>query len=105
MTKVQSHVTLVLHNVRMVSSNVRKKIREPLNVTKIQSQMTLILHNMKMVPSNVIKYKETTEFDKSIVTCDVGTAQSDNGTIKCEKKNKETTEYDKSTVKYNVGTA
>ena len=32
-TKVQSHVKLVLHNMRMIPSNVRK-IREPLNVTK-----------------------------------------------------------------------
>ena len=38
-TKVQSHVMLVLHNVRMIASNVRKKIREPPNVTKIQSHM------------------------------------------------------------------
>ena len=44
MTKVQSHVTLVLHNVRMVLSNVRKK------------------------------NNGTTEYDKSAVTCDVGTA-------------------------------
>ena len=44
-TKVQSHVMLVLHNVRIVPSNVRKKIREPLNVTKIQSHVMLVLHN------------------------------------------------------------
>ena len=35
MIKVQSHVMLVLHNVRMKSSNMRKKIREPPNVTKV----------------------------------------------------------------------
>ena len=34
-TKVQSHVMLVLCNVRIVLSNVRKKIKEPSNVTKI----------------------------------------------------------------------
>ena len=45
---------LVLYNVRMVSSNVRKKIREPSNVTKVQSHVMLVLHNVKMVPSNVI---------------------------------------------------
>ena len=33
-TKVQSLVMLVLHNVKMVPSNVRKNIREPSNVTK-----------------------------------------------------------------------
>ena len=32
--KIQSHVMLVLHNVRMILSNVRKK-REPSNVTKL----------------------------------------------------------------------
>ena len=33
--KIQSHVMLILRNVKMVPSNVRKKIREPPNVTKI----------------------------------------------------------------------
>ena len=52
---------------------------------------------MKMVPSNVRKYKKTTECDKSIVTCDVGTAQYKDSTIKCEEKNG-TIEFDKSTI-------
>ena len=77
---------LVLYNVRMVSSNVRKKIRELLNVTKVQSHMMLVLHNVRMVPLNVRKNKETTECDKSTVICDVGTIQCEDGTIKCEKK-------------------
>ena len=34
-TKVQSYVMLILHNVKMKSSNVRKKKREPSNVTKV----------------------------------------------------------------------
>ena len=36
-TKVQLHVIFVLHNVRMVPSNVRKKKkkREPLNMIKV----------------------------------------------------------------------
>ena len=38
-TKVQSHVMLVLHNMRMIASNVRQKIREPSNVTKEHSHM------------------------------------------------------------------
>ena len=38
-TKVQSHVMLVLCNVRIVPSNMRKKIREPSNVTKVQSHV------------------------------------------------------------------
>ena len=32
------------------------------------------------------KNKGTIEYDKRIVTCDVGTAQYENGTVKCEKK-------------------
>ena len=40
-----------------------------------------------MVLSNVRKKKKgITECDKSTVTWDVGTAQCENGTIKCEKK-------------------
>ena len=57
MIKVQSHVMLVLYNVRMISSNVRKKIREPPNVIKVQSHVMLVLHNVRMVPSNVRKKK------------------------------------------------
>ena len=74
MTKVQSHVMLVLHNMKMVPSNVRKKIKEPPNVTKVQSHVMLVLHNVRMVLSNVRKKnKRTTEYDKSTVTCDVST--------------------------------
>ena len=50
MTKVQLHVMLVLHNVRMVPSNMRKKIREPLNVTKVQLHVMLVLHFVRLVP-------------------------------------------------------
>ena len=39
-----------------------------------------------MIPSNVRKNKGSTECDKSTVTCNVGTAQYEDGTIKCEKK-------------------
>ena len=85
-TKVQSQVMLVLQNVTMVSPNVRKKIREPPNVTKVQSYVTLVLQNVRMIPSNVRKNKVTTECDKSIVTCNVGTAQCEDSTIKYEKK-------------------
>ena len=51
MTKIQSHMMLVLHNLGMVTTNVKKKI---LNVTKLQSHMMLILYNVKIVPSNVM---------------------------------------------------
>ena len=54
--KIQSYAILVLHNVRMVPSNMRKK------------------------------NKKTIECDKSTVTCDVGITQYEDGIIKCEKK-------------------
>ena len=41
---------------------------------------------------------------KSIVTCDVGTTQCEDSTIKCEKK-KGTIKCDKSTVTCDIGTA
>ena len=57
MTKEQSHMILELYNVRIILSNVRKKQK-----------------------------KGTTKCDKSRVRSDVGTAQCDNETVKCEKK-------------------
>ena len=60
---------------------------------------------MRMVPSNVRKNKGTTEYNKVTVTCDVGSAQYEDGTIKCEKKNKGTIECQKSIVTCDVGTA
>ena len=48
-----------------------------------------MLHNVKIVLSNVRKNKGITECDKITVTCDVGIAQYEDGTIKCEKKKKE----------------
>ena len=73
MTNIQSHVMLMLHNVRMLPSNVRKKIREPPNVTKVQSHVMMVLHNVKMLPSNVRKNKGTTGCNKSTGTYDVDT--------------------------------
>ena len=73
---------LILHNVRKVQSNMRKKnkrnhqiwqiqlgtaqceddtikcekkINEPPDVTKIQSHVMLALHNVRMIPSNMRK--------------------------------------------------
>ena len=74
-TKVQSHVMLVLQNVRMIPSKCEKK------------------------------NKGTIECNKSTVTCYVGTAQCEDGIIKCEKKIGGTTEYDKSTFTSDVSTA
>ena len=56
MTKVQLLVMLILHNVRMIPSKVKKN-GEPLNVTKVQSHVMLVLHNVRMVPLNVKKKK------------------------------------------------
>ena len=55
---------------------------------------------MRMEPSNVRKKKSkgTTKYEKRIVTCDVGTAQYEDETVKCEKKNKGITQCDKRTV-------
>ena len=49
--------------------------------------------------------KGTIKCDKRTDTCDVGIAQYEDETVKCEKKNRGTTEYDKRTVKCDVGTA
>ena len=51
------------------------------------------------------KNKGTTECDKRTVTCDVGTAQWEDETVKCEEKNRKITECDIRTVKCDVGTA
>ena len=59
MRKELSHVMLELHNVRMESSNVRKKI------------------------------KVTTKSEKRIITYDVGIAQCEDETVKCKKKVRE----------------
>ena len=55
MTKEMSYVMLELHNMRMKPSNVRKKVKEPPNVTKKLSYVMLELHNVRMKPSNVRK--------------------------------------------------
>ena len=53
---------------------------------KVRPNKILVLHNVTIVPSNVRKKKGTTECDKSIVTCDISTAQFEDDIIKCEKK-------------------
>ena len=84
--------------------NVRKEIREPPNVTKVQSHVMLVLCFKTGTIKCEEKNKETTEYNKSTITCDVGTTQCEDSIIKCEKK-KGTIECDKSTVTYDVGTA
>ena len=58
MKKIQSHVMLVLYNVIMIPSNVKKEIMEPPNVTKVQLHVMLILYNVRMVSSNVREKKK-----------------------------------------------
>ena len=53
--KVRSDIILVLPNVMMELSNMRKKKREPLNVTKVLSNVMLVLSNVIMEPLNVRK--------------------------------------------------
>ena len=65
----------------------------------------LELYNVRMKPSNVRKNKGTTKCDKRTVTSDVGTAQYEDGIVKCKKKNKETIKCDKRTITCDVGTA
>ena len=78
---------LELHNMRIESLNVRKKVIEPPNVRKILSHVILELHNVRMELSNVRKKsKRTTKCEKRTVICDVGITQCDDGTVKCEKK-------------------
>ena len=72
--------------MRIEPTSMRKKLREPFNVTKELSYMMLELHNMK--PSNIINSKGTIKCEKRTVTCDIGTAQCDDKIVKCEKKKK-----------------
>ena len=98
---------MVLPNVTMGQSNMRekKKIRVPPNVTKVRSEVMLVLNNVRIEPSNVRKkIKESLNVTRT-VTCDVGIAECEDETVKCEKKNKGTTKCDKRTVTCDVGTA
>ena len=73
---------LVLYNVRMISSNVRK-IKESPNLTKVKSHVMLVLYNVRMTSLNVRKNMRTAECDKSTVTCNVSIVQCEDSTIKC----------------------
>ena len=53
--KNRTYAMLVLLNITIESSNLRKKIKEPLYVTKELSNVMLELHNVKMEPLNVRK--------------------------------------------------
>ena len=49
------HKILKLYNMRMESSNVRKKVKKPLNVIKKLLYMMLELYNMRIEPPNMRK--------------------------------------------------
>ena len=64
-----------------------KKVTKPPNVTKELSYVILELHNVRMELSNVKKKViELLNVIKKIITCDVETAQCEDGTVKYEKK-------------------
>lgn len=71
-------------------------------MTKIQSHVILVLPNVTI---KCVKNKGTIKCDKSIITCDAGTVQYDDGIVKCEKTDKGTIECEKSTDKFDVSTA
>ena len=56
------------------------------NVTKVWSYGMLVLLNGIMKLSNVRKKKRELPNVTSMVICDVGTSQCDNGIVKCEEK-------------------
>ena len=60
-----------------------------MNVTKVQSHVMLELRFVRLAIKCEKKNKGTTEYDKSTITCDVGTVQSEDSTIKFEKKIRE----------------
>ena len=65
---------LILPNVTMELSNVRKN-KCTTEYARIQSYVMSVLSNVIMEPSNTRKKnKGTIECDKSMATCDVGTA-------------------------------
>ena len=55
MTKILSNVMLILPNMTIEPSNVRKNIREPSNIAKKQSHVMLELYNVMMESSNMRK--------------------------------------------------
>ena len=58
-------------------------------MTKELLHVMLVLHNVRMKALNVRKIRGTTKCDKSTIKYDVGIAQCEDRTGKCEKKIKE----------------
>ena len=76
-TMVGIYVMLVLPNVTLALSNVRKQITKLLNVIKLRAYVMLVLSNV----SKKEKKKEITEWNKSTIICDVNITQCENRTI------------------------
>ena len=55
MIKVQSYVMLILFNMTIKLSNMRKKIMVPPSATKVRSNMILILPNVTVEPIKCVK--------------------------------------------------
>ena len=73
MTKVQSHVMLVLHNMRTIPSNVRK-IK---GITECDKSTVTCDFGTTQYENGAVKCekkKGTTKCDKKTVICDDGTA-------------------------------
>ena len=121
--KIWSNKILVLLNVTMEPSNVRKKKRELPNMTIVQSHVILVLHNLRMKLSNVRKkYKYNRMWQKYgqmwCLYCPMEPSKYHrvrsnvmlvllNMTMELSnvRKNKETIECDKSTITYDISTA
>ena len=72
-------------------------------MTKELSYVILEPHNMRMNRQMWEKKSNgTTKCEKKNVTCDVGTAQCEDGIVKCEKKSKGTTNCEKRIVTCDV---
>ena len=76
------------HNVRMKSSNVKKK--ESKGTTKCEKRTVIYDIETTQYEDGIVKCekksKEMAKSEKIIVTCDVGTALCEDGTVKYEKK-------------------
>ena len=81
MTRVQSHVMLVLYTIGWNHQMWEKKLREPPNVTKELLNVMLELYIVRIELSNVRKNKKTTKCGKRIITCDIGTTQYEDETL------------------------
>ena len=97
---------LVLPNVMIELSNMRKKIRVLPNVTKVRLEVMLVLHNVWTKPLNVRKKKvrepPNVKKEPSHVMLKPYNVRMKPSNMR--KKKKGTTKCHKSTVKYDIET-